>query len=96
VDFLEIWWAGPAIQRDLDAGIFNTISSTILKWLMLKFVSWRHDVQPCTANRLGLFVCWVIIVGTVWLLGYYCWDCLIVGILLLGLFDCWVIIVGTV
>jgi hypothetical protein len=28
--------------------------------------------------------------------GYYCWDCLIVGLLLLGLFDCWVIIVGTV
>jgi hypothetical protein len=43
--------------------------------LTRKVVSWRHDVQPCTANGLGLFV-----VGSVLLLGYYCWECLIVGI----------------
>jgi hypothetical protein len=43
---------------------------------------WKHDVQPCTGNVLGLFDCWVIIiVGSVWLLdNYYCWKCLIVGI----------------
>jgi hypothetical protein len=65
VDFREIWGEGAAIQGDLDAVIFNPISSTILKWLRLKVVSWRHDVQPCTANGLGLFDCWVIIVGSV-------------------------------
>jgi hypothetical protein len=50
---------------DLDAIIFNPISSTILKWMRFKVVSWRHDFQPCTANGLGLFNCWVIIIGTV-------------------------------
>jgi hypothetical protein len=32
--------------------IFNPISSTILKWLRLKVVSWRHDFQPCTSMVL--------------------------------------------
>jgi hypothetical protein len=27
---------------DLNVIIFNTIASTILKWLRLKFVSWMH------------------------------------------------------
>jgi hypothetical protein len=49
--------AGSAIQDDLDAVIFNPIFSTILKWLRVKVVRWRHDVQPCTANGLGLFDC---------------------------------------
>jgi hypothetical protein len=35
-----------AIQGDLGAVIFNPISSTVLKWLMFKVVSWRHDFQP--------------------------------------------------
>jgi hypothetical protein len=65
VDFREIWLAGAGIQGDLDAVIFNLISSTILKWLTIKVVSWKHDVQPCTASGLGLFDCWVIIVGSV-------------------------------
>jgi hypothetical protein len=43
--------------------MFNPVSRIILKWLRHKFVSWRHDVQPCTANGLGLFDCWVSIVG---------------------------------
>jgi hypothetical protein len=43
VDFREIWYAGAAIQGDLDAVIFNTSSSTILKLLRLKFVTWRLD-----------------------------------------------------
>jgi hypothetical protein len=34
---------------DIDAIIFNPISSTILKWLRFKVVSWGHDFQPCTA-----------------------------------------------
>jgi hypothetical protein len=45
--FNEIWYGGNAIQGDLDVIIFNPISSTILKWLRLKVVSWRHDFQPC-------------------------------------------------
>jgi hypothetical protein len=62
VDFHEIWHRGNAIQGDLDAIIFNPTSSTILKWLRFKVVSWRHDVQPCTA------VVWDhLIVGLLWL-----------------------------
>jgi hypothetical protein len=38
-----------AIQVDLDAIIFNPISSAILKWLRFKVVNCRHDFQPCTA-----------------------------------------------
>jgi hypothetical protein len=34
VVFQEIWWwGGSAIQGDLDAMIFNSIASTILRWL---------------------------------------------------------------
>jgi hypothetical protein len=65
VDVREIRQAGAAIHGDHDAVIFNPIYSTILKWLRLKVVSWRHDVQPCTANGLGLFDCWVSIVWSV-------------------------------
>jgi hypothetical protein len=45
--------------------MFNPISSTILKWLRLKVVSWGYDFQPCTANGLELFDCWVIIIDIV-------------------------------
>jgi hypothetical protein len=38
-----------AIQEDLDAIIFNPISSTTLKRLSFKVVSLRHDFQPCIA-----------------------------------------------
>jgi hypothetical protein len=34
---------------DLDAIIINRISSTILKSLRFKVVSWGHDFRPCTA-----------------------------------------------
>jgi hypothetical protein len=62
VDFHEIWYGGNAIEGDLDAVVFNPISSTILKWLRFKGVSWRHDFQPCTA------VVWDgLIVGLLWL-----------------------------
>jgi hypothetical protein len=43
----EIWYGDNAIQADLEAIIFNAISSTILKWL-------RFSVG------LGLFNCCVI------------------------------------
>jgi hypothetical protein len=71
VDFNDIWWGGNAIQVDIDAIIFNPISSTILKCLKFKVVSWRHDFQPCTAMvwdclivglLLGLIDCSVILV----------------------------------
>jgi hypothetical protein len=56
VDFHEIWYGGNAIQGDPDAIIFNPISSTILKWLMFKFVSWRHDFQSYTAMVWGCLI----------------------------------------
>jgi hypothetical protein len=62
VDFHEIWYGGNAIQGDLDAVITNPISSTILKWLRFRFVSWRHGFQPCTAM---VWDC--LIVGLLWL-----------------------------
>jgi hypothetical protein len=49
-----------AIQGELDAIIFNPISSMILKWF--KGVSWRHDFQPCTAM---VWDC--LIIGLLWL-----------------------------
>jgi hypothetical protein len=62
VDFHDIPQGGNAIQGDLDAVIFNPISSTILKWLRFKVVSWRHDVQPC------ITMVWdCLIVGLFWL-----------------------------
>jgi hypothetical protein len=33
----EIWYDGNAIQGDVNTIIFNPISSTVLKWLRLKF-----------------------------------------------------------
>jgi hypothetical protein len=38
VDFHEIWYGGNAIQGDLDAIMFNTIASVILKLLNFKVV----------------------------------------------------------
>jgi hypothetical protein len=62
IDFHDIWYEGNAIQGDIDAIIFNPISSTILKWLRFKVVSCRHDVQPYTA------VVWdCLVVGVLWL-----------------------------
>jgi hypothetical protein len=42
--------------------IFNPISSTILKWLRFKVLSWRHDYQPFTAvvwNCLIVVLLWL-------------------------------------
>jgi hypothetical protein len=49
-------------KGDFDAIIFNPISSTFLKWLRFKVVSWRHDFQPFTAMVWNL-----LIVGLLWL-----------------------------
>jgi hypothetical protein len=62
VDFHEIWYGGNAIQGDLAAIIFNHRSSTIMKWLVSKVVSWRHDFQPCIA-----MLCDCLVVGLLWL-----------------------------
>jgi hypothetical protein len=62
VDFHEIWYGGNAIQENLDATIFNPISSTVLKWLRFKVISWKHDFQPCTAMVWDCFI-----VGLLWL-----------------------------
>jgi hypothetical protein len=58
------------MQLDFDAVTVNPISSTTLKWLTFKVVSWRHDFQPRTTNGLGLLNCCVII-------GIDCWDILV-------------------
>jgi hypothetical protein len=50
------------IQVNLDAVIFNPISSTILKWLRFKVVNGGHDFSVLHNNGLGLFDCWVIMV----------------------------------
>jgi hypothetical protein len=60
--FHEILYGAVASQGDLDAIIFNPISSTILKWLRFTVVSWRHDFQPFTAM---VWNC--LIVGLLWL-----------------------------
>jgi hypothetical protein len=62
VVFHEIWYRGNAIQGDLNAIIFNPISSTVLKWLRFKVVSWRHDFELCTAMVWDCFI-----VGWLWL-----------------------------
>jgi hypothetical protein len=62
VDLHDIWQAGGTIQGDLHVIIFNPISSTVLKWLRFKAVSWVHDFQPCTAM---VWDC--LIVALVWL-----------------------------
>jgi hypothetical protein len=66
------WGEGAdAIQRDLDAVIFNPLSLTFLKCLRFKIVSCRHGFEPSTAMvgdclivglLLGLFYCCVIMV----------------------------------
>jgi hypothetical protein len=62
IDFHEIWSGGNAIQGDFNALIFNPVPSIILIWLKFRFVSWRHDFQPCTA------LVWnCLIVGLLWL-----------------------------
>jgi hypothetical protein len=57
------------IQVDLDARIFNPISSTILIWLWFKAVGWRHDFQPMVWDCLivRLLLLGVLIVGIFWL-----------------------------
>jgi hypothetical protein len=50
---------------DLHAIIFNPISSTILKWLRFKVVSWRHDFQPCTAMIWDCFIAALLLFSVV-------------------------------
>jgi hypothetical protein len=73
VDFREIWKAGAAIQADLVAVIFNPISSTILKRLRRKVVSWRDDAQ---AMGWDCLIVGSVIVGLLLLLleMFDCWD----------------------
>jgi hypothetical protein len=61
IDFHDIWYKGNAIEGDLDAISFNLISSTILKRLRFKGVSWRHDFQACTA------MVWDFLIVELWL-----------------------------
>jgi hypothetical protein len=66
VDIRDIWYGANAIQVDLDAIIFNPISSTILKWLRFKFAGWEHDFQPCAA------VVWDCLILGLLLVLFYC------------------------
>jgi hypothetical protein len=87
VNIHDIWYGGNAIQVNLSAVIFNPISSTILRRLRFRVVSWGHDFQACTA------MVWDFLI-----VGYYYWAYLIVGLfwctavgwvcLIVGLFWC--------
>jgi hypothetical protein len=60
---------GWCYSRVFDAIIFNPISSTILKWLRFKVVSWRHDFQLSTAmvgDCLIIGLLWLCPVGQQW------------------------------
>jgi hypothetical protein len=60
VHFHEIWYGCNDIQEDLNAVIFNSIASTILKWLQFKFVSWRHDFQLSAAMVWDCLILWLL------------------------------------
>jgi hypothetical protein len=40
MNFREIWYAGTAIQDDLDVTLFNPVASTISKWRTFRFLRW--------------------------------------------------------
>jgi hypothetical protein len=54
VDFHVIWWAGDAIEGDIDAIIFNPIASRILKWLRFELLRWMHYLHHSTLLTGGL------------------------------------------
>jgi hypothetical protein len=47
---------GDAIQRDLDAIIYNPIASTILKWLRFKFQILSHAQQWFGIGNQGMYL----------------------------------------
>jgi hypothetical protein len=63
--FHEIWYAGDAIEGDLNMTVFNPIAATILKLLRFKIIRWMHYLHHLALlnSRLGLFS----IVGFPWL-----------------------------
>jgi hypothetical protein len=46
VEFYEIWFAGDAVEYDLDAILFNLVASVIPKWRTFKLLRWvqRHPL----------------------------------------------------
>jgi hypothetical protein len=57
VHFDEILYGGVTIVTDLDVITFNSITSTILKWLRFKCVRWMHYPYHSALlnNGMGLF-----------------------------------------
>jgi hypothetical protein len=62
VEFHEIWYGCNAIQGDFGAIIFNSKAAIVLKLLRLKFLSWMHDFQPCSAMIWDCLHSWVTMV----------------------------------
>jgi hypothetical protein len=48
----ETLYRGDATEGDLDAVTFNSIASTILKWLGFKVLRWMqyYTIQPCSTK----------------------------------------------
>jgi hypothetical protein len=55
-DFHEICYECDAIQWGLDAVVFNSISSTILKWLKFKFQIFSLAQQPFGTGNQGVYI----------------------------------------
>jgi hypothetical protein len=45
VDFYEIQYGDHAIEDDLEAVLFNPVSSTITKWQMFKLLRWMQNLH---------------------------------------------------
>jgi hypothetical protein len=51
VEFHEIQYGGHAIEGDLDAVLFNPVSSTIPKWRTFKLLRWVQNLHQSTWNH---------------------------------------------
>jgi hypothetical protein len=55
VDFYEIQYGGHAIEGDLDAVLFNPVSSTIPKWRTFKLLRWMQNLHQSTWDHEILY-----------------------------------------
>jgi hypothetical protein len=54
VDFHEIWYAGDAIEDDLDTTFYNPVASAIPKWQIFKLLTWVQRT-PLTFELISRF-----------------------------------------
>jgi hypothetical protein len=55
VDFYEIQYGGHVIEGDLDAVLFNPVTSTIPKWRTLKRLRWMQNLHQSTWEHAILY-----------------------------------------